>query len=444
MKLRDRQILHIAIPSIVSNITVPLLGLVDLAITGHLGSAVYIGAIAVGTLMFNIIYWIFAFLRMGTSGLTSQAYGHRDLPEVMATCLRSVGVALIIALALLLLQVPIRELTLLIVKPEADVANTARLYFSICIWGAPAMLSLYALNGWFLGMQNSRAPLAVAVIQNVANIIASLSLVYGLGMKIEGVALGTLTAQYVGLAVSILIWCSRYSRLRKYLVVKSVWERKAMLRFFSVNHFIFFRTLCLVAVTLFFTSAGARQDGITLAANAVLMQLFVLFSYFMDGFAYAGEALCGRFIGAQNRAAYSETVRRLFVWGAVMTVIFTLIYAFGSGAIVSLLTSEQAVIETASRYLGWTTLIPVAGVAAFIWDGVFIGATATRQMLISMATATAVFFATFLLLGTQLHNHALWLSFDLYLAFRGLMQTFMARGVRRHAFCHCCNQVALT
>ena len=198
MKHIDRQILQIALPSIVSNITVPLLGLIDVAIVGHLGSPAYIGAIAVGGMLFNIIYWIFGFLRMGTSGITSQAYGKRDLPEIVRLLMRSVGIGLAVALCLILLQVPIRQAAFLIIHPTAEVREMATLYFHICIWGAPAMLGLYGLTGWFIGMQNSRIPMYIAITQNIVNIIASLCLVYLCGMKVEGVALGTLIAQYAG------------------------------------------------------------------------------------------------------------------------------------------------------------------------------------------------------------------------------------------------------
>ena len=344
MKPRDRQILQIALPSIVSNITVPLLGLIDVAIVGHLGSPAYIGAIAVGGMLFNIIYWIFGFLRMGTSGMTSQAFGKRDLPEVVRLLLRSVSIGLAVAFCLILLQTPIRQGAFLLIHPTDEVKEMATCYFHICIWGAPAMLGLYGLTGWFIGMQNSRIPMYIAITQNVVNIIASLGLVYLCGMKVEGVALGTLIAQYAGFLMGIVLWMHNYGRLKRFWEIKNyklkikggegagIWEKGAMFRFFQVNRDIFLRTLCLVAVTLFFTSAGASQGEIILAVNTLLMQLFTLFSYVMDGFAYAGEALSGRYIGARNREAFTDTVRHLFGWGAVIAVLFTLVYALGGNA----------------------------------------------------------------------------------------------------------------
>lgn len=216
MKPRDRQILQIALPSIVSNITVPLLGLIDVAIVGHLGSPAYIGAIAVGGMLFNIIYWIFGFLRMGTSGMTSQAFGKRNLPEVVCLLLRSVGIGVAVAFCLILLQTPIKQGAFLLIHPTDEVREMATLYFHICIWGAPAMLGLYGLTGWFIGMQNSRIPMYIAITQNVVNIIASLGLVYLCGMKVEGVALGTLIAQYAGFLMGIVLWMHNYGRLKRF------------------------------------------------------------------------------------------------------------------------------------------------------------------------------------------------------------------------------------
>lgn len=434
MKPIDRQILQIALPSIVSNITVPLLGLVDVAIVGHLGAPAYIGAIAVGGMLFNIIYWIFGFLRMGTSGMTSQAYGKRDLPEITRLLIRAVGIGLAVALCLILLQVPIRQTAFLLIHPTEEVREMATLYFHICIWGAPAMLGLYGLSGWYIGMQNSRIPMYIAITQNIVNIIASLSLVYFCNMKVEGVALGTLIAQYAGFLMGIVLWTNRYGKLKKYIAWRGVLQKEAMIRFFQVNRDIFLRTLCLVAVTLFFTSAGASQGEIILAVNTLLMQLFTLFSYVMDGFAYAGEALSGRYIGARNRTAFTNTTRHLFMWGGCMAVLFTSVYALGGNAFLGLLTDDKEVITAAGTYFYWALAIPVAGIAAFIWDGVFIGATATHGMLVSMAAAAISFFTTYYGLRPVLGNHALWLAFLIYLSMRGIVQTGLSRGVIRKAF----------
>ena len=427
MNQRDRQILQIALPSIVSNITVPLLGMIDVAIVGHMGSPVYIGAVAVGSMIFNLVYWLFGFLRMGSSGLTAQAWGRRDLTEVTRILVRSVVVALGIALLLIVLQVPLRWLMFWLIGPTVDVVPFATTYFYIVIWGAPASLALFSLMGWYIGMQNTRIPMFISIMQNVVNILASLTLVYGFGLKIEGVALGTVIAQYAGLLMALgLLFCN-YGRLRQYLVMKGTFVRKAMGRFFNVNRDIFLRTLCLVAVNLFFTSAGARQGAVILSVNTVLLQLYLFFSYFMDGFAYAGEALCGKAYGAHNTEAFRETLRRLWMWMIMVTTAYTLLYIIGGRWIVGLLTDEPQVLDAAGDYLCWAWLIPAAGCVAFIWDGVFIGMTATRGMLVSSFISALIFFGVYGLTVGMMGNHGLWLAQVTYLAMRGILQTIWYR-----------------
>lgn len=429
MNWRDKQILSIALPSIVSNITVPLLGLVDVVITGHLGSAAYIGAIAVGGMLFNIIYWMFAFLRMGTSGMTAQAFGARNFPEVVSVLLRAVLVSVMISGVMLCLQVPVRDLSLSIIMPSEEVAAYTRVYFNICIWGAPAALALFALTGWYVGMQNSKIPMAVAIIQNVANIVISFVLVYGLGMKIEGVAMGTVIAQYIGLLVAVVLLFKYYSRLRKYLCRQFILTREALLKFFLLNKDIFFRTCCLILVHFFFIAAGAKQGDKELAVNTMLMQLFTLYSYIMDGFAFAGEAMVGKAIGGNMRGIYDETVRRLFRWGWGVAALFTLAYLLFGRAFLSLLTNDAAVLDTARLYQPWTLLFPLCGMAAFIWDGIYIGATATKGMLISMASGMVVFFLLYFTLMPVGGNHGLWIAFVVYLATRGICQTIMRKKI---------------
>ena len=423
----NRKILQLAIPSIVSNITVPLLGLVDVAIVGHLGSASYIGAIAVGGMLFNMIYWIFGFLRMGTRGMTAQAYGKRDLTEVVRTLLRAVGVGLLISLGLWILQSPILRGAFVLIDATEEVKRWASLYFNICIWGAPAILGLYGFAGWFIGMQNSRFPMFIAITQNIVNIAASLCFVFVLGMKVEGVALGTLIAQYAGLFMAFALWLKYYGRLKAYIDWNGLWGGEEMRRFFSVNSDIFFRTLCLVAVTTFFTSTGARQGDVILAVNTLLMQLFTLFSYIMDGFAYAGEALAGRFIGAKNDVGLRRCIRLLFLWGIGLSLSFTILYAFLGRDFLGLLTNDTSVIKASGDYFYWVLAIPLCGFSAFLWDGIFIGATATRQMLYSMLVASASFFIIYYLFYRSMGNHALWMAFLGYLSLRGGMQWILWR-----------------
>lgn len=425
MNDRDRQILRIALPAIVTNMTVPLLGMVDTAIVGHMGAAAYIGAVAAGSMMFNLVYLVFGFLRMGTSGLTAQARGRRDLTEVTRLLVRSASVSMGVALALLVLQWPLCELMLGLLGPTADVRQLAATYFYIVVWGAPASLGLFALTGWFIGMQNTRLPMLVSMVQNVVNILASLVLVYGLDMKIEGVALGTVIAQYAGVLLGVVLLVRYYRRLWRGVAMKDVFLKSELVRFFRVNRDIFLRTVFLVAVNFYFTSAGARQGAVVLAVNTLLLQLYLLFSYVMDGFAYAGEALGGRYWGAGNRVAFSAVVWRLFRWGALMVVLFTAVYVAGGMPFLHLLTDEPQVVAASREYVWWAYLIPLTGVTAFVWDGIFIGITQTRGMLQSSLVAAVVFFVSVTVLTRLMGNHGLWLSMLLYLFSRGLVQTII-------------------
>ncbi len=425
----NKRILGLAVPSIISNITVPLLGLVDVSIVGHLGSATYIGAIAVGGMLFSMIYWIFGFLRMGTSGLTAQAYGRRDLAEVILSFVRSVGIAFGLGLLLILLQYPILKVAFMLIDATPAIKELASLYFRICIWGAPAVLGLYSFAGWFVGMQNSRFPMYIAITQNVVNIAASLFFVFVWNRGVAGVAMGTLVAQYAGLLMASLLWYGYYRRLWPKLNWKMLTDYEAMRSFFILNRDIFFRTLCLVAVTTYFTSRGAEQGDVILAVNTLLMQLFTLYSYIMDGFAYAGEALTGRYVGAHNRTDLERMIRALFAWGIGLALTFTLLYGIGGSSFLGLLTNEREVLNASSDYFYWVLAIPLAGMAAFLWDGIYIGATASRQMLYSMLVASASFFLLQGLLQQQMGNHALWMAFIVYLFLRGLVQTGLARKI---------------
>ena len=425
----NRRILHLAIPSIVSNITVPLLGLVDVTIMGHLGATAYIGAIAVGGLLFNILYWNFGFLRMGTSGLTSQAYGRKDKEAEIRVLVQAVSVGLFSALAMLILQYPIERLAFRLLDTSAEVEQYAVTYFRICIWGAPAVLAQYRFTGWFIGMQNSRYPMYIAIVMNVINIVCSSCFVFLFKMKVEGVALGTVVAQYSGVMMALGFWYYNYKELRGRITFKGSLQLIAMRRFFAVNRDIFLRTLCLIGVTTFFTSTGARQGDVILAVNTLLMQLFTLFSYIMDGFAYAGEALSGRYVGACNLVQLKRAVKALFCWGVVLSLVFTLLYGIGGENFLGLLTNDTVVIETAGRYFYWVLAIPLAGFAAFLWDGILIGATATRFMLWAMLVASGSFFVIYYCFSGATNNHMLWLAFLVYLALRGIMQTLWSRKV---------------
>lgn len=444
MKKIDKQIFDIAVPSIVSNITVPLLGLVDVAITGHLGAASYIGAIALSGILFNIIYMNFGFLRMGTSGLTAQSYGRRDKENIVRLLVRSLSISAGFALLLILLQIPIRETAFLVMRPTDAVRQFAVSYFNICIWGAPATLGQFALTGWFIGMQNSRIPMTIAIIQNIVNILMSLLLVFGFGMQVEGIAFGTLTAQWCGFVMGLLLCRRKYFSNKKmfgklyspfyYLspnTGKNGGETTSYKQFFVLNRDIFFRTLCIVSVLLFFTSAGSWQGEVVLAVNTLLTQLYILVSYIMDGFANAGEALSGKFYGERKKRYIGLTVRRIFLWGMVAATAFTATYVIGGKHFLMLLTDEQTVVKASSEYVRWAYLLPFCSLAAFIWDGIFIGITASRQMFQTMFVATSVFFIVYLLTSGAMGNHGLWLAMICFLVVRGAMQTWLFPKIMR-------------
>ncbi|MGM9712604.1 MAG: MATE family efflux transporter [Prevotella sp.] len=430
MSSNHKDILRIALPSIVSNITVPLLGLIDVGITGHLGKTAYLGAIAVGGMLFNVLYWMFAFLRMGTSGMTAQAYGRDDEGDIRNIFARSLSIALFLSLAIIMASPAIRDAALAIISPEPEVASLAKVYFNICIFGAPASLCLFAVTGWLIGMQNSRIPMVVAIAQNVINILLSLYFVYVCGMKVDGIALGTVSAQWAGLIIAMSL---TYRTFRTRLVginMRTAFRRDDIVRFFNINRDIFFRTLCLIAIHFFFISAGARFGTIELAVNTLLMQLFTLYSYFMDGFAYAGEALAGKAYGRDDITEYRLTRRNLFVWGLSMAVVFTVLYAVLGGEFISLLSDDTAVISCTRSYQHWTVLIPLCSMAAFIWDGIYIGTTRTRSMLLSTFGGLLIFFLLYLLLSSTLKNDGLWIAFNAYLLMRGVILTITEKRLK--------------
>lgn len=423
----NTQILRLALPAIVTNITVPLLGLVDTSITGHLGKTAFIGAVSVGATLFNMIYWNFGFLRMGTSGRTAQAYGAKDNGACINTLLRALSFALVFTLLIWLLQIPVLHYAFRWMETTADVEMYARQYFSICIWGAPAILGMYCLKGWFIGMQNTKYPMFIAISINVVNILASLFLVYVMHLQVEGVACGTLISQYVGLLLALYLWHHSYGHLWKFRDNEKIFDRNELRSFFSLNGSIFLRTLCLNAVMAFFTFAGAHQGDVLLAVNVLLMQLFNIVSYFTDGFAYAGEALVGKFVGAKDKASMHLSIRLIFYWGGGLIVMFTLIYWVGAHPFLSLLTSDETVLRASSEFYPWVLLVPVMGCAAFLWDGIMVGATAIKPMVWATFLGCVAFFVLYVSLHVRLGNHALWLAFVSYLFIRGLVQTIWAK-----------------
>lgn len=419
----NRAIFRIAAPAIVSNITVPLLGLADTTISGHLGSEKYIAAIAVGSMMINVVLWCFGFLRSGTSGLTAQAYGAADTAAQRELFTRSFLLGIGIGAAMIMLQWPLMWVLLQVISPEPEISGLASQYFRILIWGTPAMLGTMAISGWFLGMQSSFYPMLIAIATNVANIAASLVLVFGCGLGFAGTAIGTCAANWFGLALALaLVW--RFNGHSLPLAPRSRrFSMKGSGRFFRVSSDIFLRSMCIMSVSLGMTSFGAGIGSLTLAVNAVMMQFFLFFSYFMDGFAFAAEALTGKSAGSGDHGLLRRTEHALAFWSVGMAVSFTLIYWMFWHPISRFITPEAEVLQGIGEFHVWLIAMPAITVAAFIYDGIYIGLTATRPMLAATAIGTAVFFV-FNLSAPESEdpfraNTTLWMSFLGYLAIRG-------------------------
>lgn len=418
----NREILRLAMPAIVSNVTVPLLGLSDTAISGHLGSADYIAAISVGSMMLALSFGVLNFLRMGTTGMTAQAYGARDAAGIRDVFSGSLVLALLLGGLLVVFQQPMLALLMYVIGPDAAVRELASSYFRICIAGMPALLGTMVVSGWFIGMQSTFWPMVIAITVNVLNILTSFLLVFPFDVGFEGVAYGTLAANCTGLIMSLVIaW-----RMSPEGGLWSGWRRifrvELLRRFFSVNSNIFLRSLCVMSVTLSVSAYGARFGALTLASNAVIVQFFIFFSYFMDGFAFTGEALCGRFYGARDAAGLKKTVKYLLLWSAGIAATFFLVYTVGWEAVTSLLTDNVDVRNMVADYHVWIMLIPPFAVLAFIYDGFFIGITSTRPMLVATSIAVGVFFAVTLPAVNGLilfSNDVLWGAFLTYLLVRG-------------------------
>lgn len=424
----NKQILRLAIPNVISNITVPLLGMVDLAILGHLESELYIGAIALGGMIFNFIYAIFSFLRMGTSGFTAQSYGEGNKKELMMMLARAMFFAFAGGLIIILLQYPIDLLSFYLLEGSGEVETLAQEYFYIRIAAAPASLGIMALSGWYTGMQNARYPMYIAIFINVVNIGANLLFVYGFGMKSDGVAWGTVIAQYTGLVLGFVFLLKKYRHLFSFWDKGDFFNWSKLGRFFRVNLDIIIRTLCLIFAFAFFTAQSAKTNDTILAVNTVLLQYLFLFSYLTDGFAYAGEALVGKFIGRRNPAALRRAINLLFVWGLLISIPFSLTYFLAGDYMLYILTDNADVITAASPYLFWMGLVPLLTFAAFIWDGIYIGATSSAAMRNTLLVSTLlIFLPAYYFLEPIYGNHGLWMAMMLFMISRGLLLTFFAK-----------------
>lgn len=407
MRTINKDILKLAIPSILANITVPIVGMVDIAVAGHLdtSAAVMIGGIAIGTMLFDLLYWNFGFLRVGTGGLAAQAYGRGDRRECARIFSRAAGIALACALVLIAIQWIFIKAAFLVVDCTPEVRELASKYFFIRIWAAPATLSLMAFKGWFIGMQDSVSPMVTDLVVNGMNVLMSIVLALGItvggwhydGMGFAGIAAGTVAAQYSGLLAAAGLMIFKYSKNTfSHLTaddLRTLLRGSETRRFFVMNADLFVRSLCFIAIYIGFTVISARYGDVLLAVSSIMMKLLMIFSYFTDGFAYAGEALTGRYIGAKDQPMVRQTVRWTFAWSMAIAVIFMAIYHFAGVPMLKMMTSDLTVVQAAKGYLPWLLLMPVIGCAAFTWDGIYIGATASKAIRNSMLWAVVGFFA---------------------------------------------------
>ncbi len=440
----DKEILRLSVPAIVSNITVPLLGLCDTAISGHLGSEVFLAAIGVGSMMLNVIVGLLVFLRMGTTGLTATAFGAGDSDMVSKVFTRAFLLGLGLGVLLVIFRIPIMNLMLAIIGPDEEVRRYAESYFTVRVWGMPAMFAVMSVSGWFVGMQSTAAPMAVAIIMNVINIVLSYLLVFHAGVGFSGVAWGTAVANWIGLAVA-LVWAKRFRKGQSLFgSLRKVLKGGGIGRFFSVNTNLFFRSACIMTVSMGVTSAGARMGALTLAVNVVMMQFFTFFSYFMDGFAFSGEALIGRFMGAKDWKMFHRSVKGLLKWTLFVGLLFSACYALGERPVTALLTDNESVRKGVGEMAVWLWVLPIVSAWAFIYDGFFVGATDTGKMLIATLTASIVFYIVAFLRvtpeGISFHwptsdsgipglfgNRALWTAFLSYLFMRGAVLALIWR-----------------
>ncbi len=438
------EILRLAVPSILANLCVPRVGMVDIAVAGHLDSsaAALIGGISIGTLMFDLLYWNFGFLRVGTGGLTAQALGRGDSRDCSSHLVMGLSFALLFSLAILMLQFPIDKLIFLVLDCSPEVKELAPKYFHVRVWAAPATLSLMVFRGWFIGMQNTVSSMLTDLVVNGTNIAASIFLALGVrgtsfgGLGFIGVAWGTVIAQYLGLFFALALLLFKYRPVLNSLSPRElgwVFRRESVKRFFSVNGDLFVRSMALIIVYLAFTALSARYGDLLLAVVSIMMKLLMIFSYFTDGFAFAAEALTGRYVGMRSVEGVRETVKWTFVWSMGLGMLFVGIYALTGLPLFRMMTSDTSVVEASRQFLPWLILMPLVGTPAFSWDGIYQGATATaalRNASIGCVIAFyAVWFAGLWLLkpeGSQA-IHLLFAAYFAHLAFRSLYQTLMYR-----------------
>ncbi len=416
-----RQVWQLALPMIIANISTPLLGLIDTAVMGHLDSANYLAAVTVAGLIFNFLFWGFGFLRMGTSGLSAQAFGANDSLALKAILIRAIVLALSISLLILLCQQAIATFSFYLINSHEIIEALAQQYFFIRIWSAPATLCQYVILGWFLGRQNTRSPLFIVIMTNVCNICLDLLFVVHYGLATEGVALASVLAEYTGLVVGVIMVCKSIPRSTHSLSWAYVFQVEKIKAMLYMNSHLFIRTLCLIFTFSFFTVQGAKLGSTILAANAILMNFQTFMAYALDGFAHAAEALIGRALGAKNKVLFQQSLRTAGLWSVLFAFLFTLLFSYAGKDIISALTHLSTVRMSANEYLPWLIALPLLSVISFLLDGVFIGATLSRQMRDCILFSLLLVFLPAWHYTQDLYNHGLWLSLCLFMLARSMV-----------------------
>jgi len=415
-----RRVLTLAFPIVLANLTQPILGAVDTAVAGHLGSAADLGGVALGGLFFNFVFWGFGFLRMSTTGLVAQAFGAGDRTALRASVVRALTLAFAIGTVILLVQTPLIRYALAAIGASAEVQHIARMYCHARIGSAPFALANYVVLGYLLGTQRVRIALVAQLCINFANVIAVLLYVYGFGWGVAGIGAATATADALGFVFgAVVLWHLRPRGLAPFRV-DTVLEPAALKRLITINRDIFLRTMCLLGSFGWFAHVGAKQGDAILAANALLLNFQTFMAYGLDGFAHAAEALVGAAIGARDRVAFRQAVKVNLLWSVLGALGFSLAYWGAGDWIVEQLTDQATVRAAAERFLPWAALSPLVSVWGFLLDGVFIGATRTHELMRSMAISLVVFLAASWVLTGPFGNHGLWAALLIFMTARGL------------------------
>ncbi|MBR5435295.1 MAG: MATE family efflux transporter [Muribaculaceae bacterium] len=419
------EILRLAVPLIISNISVPILSLFNIGVSGQMGQGRYVAAVVAASTMFNMFYWVLNFLRAGTSGLAAQAHGANNHHERTIILYRAIVMAVAISLLLIVFRSPLGNFMVKVFAVQPEDVDIVIRFFNICLLGAPAVLMTFAAMGWLVGSQSAMRPMWIALTVNALNVALTYVFVYMMKKDVEGIAFGSITAQWIGLVVALVLCRKKIDKGK--VALSEVMHLKEFKHFFSVNADMFFRTLFLVAVTVWFNRVGYQQSRLVYAANSVLMNLYLTYTYAMDGFAHAGEALVGKYFGAKRPLRLSQTIRDNFKWNFMLVAIFSVVLSIWGVDFVGMLSNDARVAAIADDYVWWSVAMVVAGSVAFTWDGVYIGATASRAMLLTTFLSMLTFFALYYLLYPKMGNNGLWLAFVANLAVRSLVQTLLAR-----------------